>query len=50
MVIEKAIAQMAAHPTAAEAGLRMVLATVSRLNRDIRIPTDLVKPMAAIVR
>ena len=50
MVIEKAIAQMATHPTAADAGLKMVLASVSRLNLDIRMPTDLVKAMAAIVR
>ena len=49
-MIAKASAQMAAHPTAAEAGLRRVLASVSRLYRDIRIPTDLVTAMAAIVR
>ena len=49
-MIAKASTQMAALPTAAEAGLRRVLASVSRLNRDIRIPTDLVTAMAAIVR
>ena len=51
-IIEKATIQMATHPTAAEAGLVkvLVLASVSRLNRDFRIPTDLVTAMAAIVR
>ena len=51
-IIEKATIQMTTHHTAAEAGLVevLVLASVSRLNRDIRIPTDLVTAMAAIVR
>ena len=49
-MIAKASAQMAAHPTAAEAGLRRLLAFVSKLYRDIRIPTDLVTAIAAIVR
>ena len=51
-IIAKASTQMATQPTVAEAGLMkvLVLASVSRLNRDIRIPTDLVKAMAAIVR
>ena len=47
-IIANDIAQMATHPTAAVAGLRIALATLSRLNLDIRIPTDLVTAMAAI--
>ena len=51
-IIAKASTQMTTQPTAAEAGLVkvLVLVSVSRLNRDIRIPTDLVTAMAAIVR
>ena len=48
--IVKASAQMAKHPNAAVAGLKKVLAFVSKLNRVIRIPTDLVTAIAAIVR
>ena len=49
-IIANDVAQMATHPTAAEAGLKKVLPSVSRLNLDIRIPKDLVTAMAAIVR
>ena len=49
-IIANDIAQMATHPTAAEVGLKKVLPSVLRLNRDIRIPADLVTAMAAIVR
>ena len=49
-IIAEASAQMTTHPTTAEAGLRIAFAFVAILNRDIRIPTDLVTDIAAIVR
>ena len=49
-IIVNDIAQLATHPIAAEVGLKNVLSSESRLNRDIRIPTDLVTAIAAIVK